>query len=72
MAGREVVVVTGASRGIGLAFVKQLLERGKTVVAGARKPQGSQGLQELAKTYPKQLTLVVLDISSEASIEVSS
>ena len=32
------VVVTGANRGLGLEFVRQLLARGERVVAGCRRP----------------------------------
>ena len=41
-------VVTGASRGIGLAVVRALAEGGAQVVAGART--SSAGLDELART----------------------
>ncbi|MBN34890.1 MAG: short-chain dehydrogenase [Rhodospirillaceae bacterium] len=42
------VVVTGASRGIGLEFVRQYLEDGWTVHAGARDLAGSGMLKALA------------------------
>ena len=44
----QVAVVTGASRGIGLAVVRALVAEGVTVYAGARK--SSAGLEELAAT----------------------
>lgn len=40
-------VVTGASRGIGLEFVKQISAKGHNVFALARDPEGSEGLKGL-------------------------
>jgi NAD(P)-dependent dehydrogenase (short-subunit alcohol dehydrogenase family) len=40
----KVVVVTGASKGIGLAIVKALVEEGALVVAGARTTSSLEGL----------------------------
>ena len=41
-------MVTGAGRGLGLEFVRQLLERGDSVVATARQPGHAHELQALA------------------------
>ena len=46
----KVVVVTGASRGIGLAITRRFGEEGARVIAGARTI--SEPLAELAKTAP--------------------
>ena len=43
--GGKIAVVTGASKGIGLAVTRALIEEGATVVAGARSP--GQDLPEL-------------------------
>jgi NAD(P)-dependent dehydrogenase (short-subunit alcohol dehydrogenase family) len=51
-------VVTGASRGIGLAVVEALLREGVRVVGGARK--SSPELDELARTGP--LKIVAVDL----------
>jgi NAD(P)-dependent dehydrogenase (short-subunit alcohol dehydrogenase family) len=40
-------IVTGANRGIGLEFVRQLLERGDEVEAAVRDPAGATALREL-------------------------
>ncbi|KAI8137113.1 4-dihydrotrisporin dehydrogenase [Fennellomyces sp. T-0311] len=43
----QTFVVTGASRGLGLEFVKQLSSKGHTVIACARHPDGSDKLKAL-------------------------
>lgn len=62
------IVVTGAGRGLGLEFVKQLLPRAARLVATARNPESAQDLQELARTNAGVLKIVQLDVSDEASI----
>jgi NAD(P)-dependent dehydrogenase (short-subunit alcohol dehydrogenase family) len=56
------VVITGTSRGIGLELTKQALERGDHVLALARDPGGSAGLQKLAKEYPQLLSTAAIDV----------
>jgi NAD(P)-dependent dehydrogenase (short-subunit alcohol dehydrogenase family) len=48
--GGKLALVTGGSKGIGLAVVRALAEEGAQVVAGARQP--SDELSQLAKHYP--------------------
>lgn len=67
-ARREVYLVTGASRGIGLEFVDQLLKRGGKVIAGSRSI--SPALEDLLSKYPEELFNIELDVSNESSIEV--
>ncbi|MGD1915837.1 MAG: SDR family oxidoreductase [Phycisphaerales bacterium] len=40
-------IITGASRGIGLGLVRALADKGFSVIATARDPNASDGLQEL-------------------------
>lgn len=54
----KVAVVTGASKGIGLAVTTALAEEGMSVVAGAR--QSSEQLDALASTYPVRVVAVDL------------
>lgn len=63
------VLVTGASRGIGLEFVRQFLERGDHVFAACRDPEGAYNLHDLASDH---LHLLTLDVAEEYSIETSS
>jgi NAD(P)-dependent dehydrogenase (short-subunit alcohol dehydrogenase family) len=62
------ILVTGASRGIGLEFTRQLLARGEHVVAAARKPDESGGLTELSRRYPEALEMRACDVTDEASV----
>lgn len=60
-------VVTGASRGLGLEFTRQLLARGGQVVATCRRPAQAEALAALAKAHPGQLQVVALSVDDEAS-----
>ncbi len=59
-------LVTGASRGIGLGLVRELLAGGATVVATVRS--SSNGLSELASEASGRLHIVQLDTGSAESI----
>lgn len=62
------VVVTGANRGIGLAFVQEALAQGAaTVYAGVRDPADVTG--ELAATGA---TVVCLDVTSDADVSAAA
>ncbi len=62
------VFITGASRGIGLAFCRQYLEDGATVFAACRAPQDAGGLQLLCREFRDTLIPVALDVTVESSI----
>ncbi|KAG0173402.1 hypothetical protein DFQ28_001575 [Apophysomyces sp. BC1034] len=64
------IVVTGASRGLGLEFVKQLSAKGHVVIASARSPEKSDQLQELAKS--KNVHTVTLDVVQEESVKAAA
>ena len=61
------VLVTGANRGVGLEFTRQLLERGDHVIAACRQPGRAHALDELAGEHPGRLQLVPLDVADVAS-----
>ncbi|XP_074276690.1 uncharacterized protein LOC141600365 isoform X2 [Silene latifolia] len=67
-------MVQGASRGIGLEFVKQLLEKDKRghVVATCRNPENSSGLDDLKTRYSDRLNILKLDVTSETTIQAAA
>jgi len=71
MSQPRTVLVIGASRGIGLGFVEQLLARDSSIVvfATARNPSGSQGLQKLASENQSRLHLFRADVTNSDSIK---
>lgn len=64
----QVVLVTGASHGIGLATVEQLAKAGCQVYAGTRDPSKAEKLQELASRV-NNISIQQLDITSDDSVK---
>ena len=60
------VVITGASRGLGLEFTRRYLEAGDEVFALARAPARSRGLMGMEARH---LVCVECDVGDEASIQ---
>jgi NAD(P)-dependent dehydrogenase (short-subunit alcohol dehydrogenase family) len=61
------ILITGGSRGIGLEFVRQYLEKGDRVVAGSRNPDKSEELGRLKAQYGNHLLIYPLDVSDQKS-----
>jgi len=61
-------LVTGANRGLGLEFVRQLLARGDRVVATCRHPGKASALNPLAGEFPGRLHVLPLDVADPKSI----
>ncbi len=62
-------LITGANRGIGLEFVKQLVANGDTIFATARNREAATELNELAKTgqvFPIELDVTDVDSVAQA------
>lgn len=66
---QRVALVAGASRGIGLALVTELLEQGGwQVLAACRQPEQAQSLISLQHQFPNQLIGLSLDVTDEQSM----
>ncbi|WP_397596685.1 SDR family oxidoreductase [Silanimonas sp.] len=61
------VLVTGASRGLGFEFVRQLLARGDAVLAACRRPADATALAALAAAHPDRLAVRALELTDPAS-----
>ncbi len=64
-------LIVGASRGIGLEFVKQLLQRGDLVIATVRDAPKAADLWTMAGRAGGRCQLLYCDVSSDESINVS-
>lgn len=64
----KIYIVTGASRGLGLEFVRQIVAAGNVVFACARNPDASTALMDLVDN--KKVFAVKLDTVSQESIKV--
>jgi NAD(P)-dependent dehydrogenase (short-subunit alcohol dehydrogenase family) len=63
------VLITGASRGIGLELASQYAADGWRVLATCRDPAGANALLEVRERYPRRLFVHALDVAEEAQIE---
>ncbi len=63
----KTVLITGANRGLGLAFVEQYLQQGCQVLATARDLKKAAALQALAEEH-SSLRLYQLDVNDDNSI----
>jgi NAD(P)-dependent dehydrogenase (short-subunit alcohol dehydrogenase family) len=61
-------LVTGANRGIGLEFVRQLAERGDTVDATVRDPGAATELRGLAERHVGKVRVHRCDVRDDASV----
>jgi NAD(P)-dependent dehydrogenase (short-subunit alcohol dehydrogenase family) len=61
-------LVTGANRGLGLEFVRQLLARSDRVVATCRHPGKATALNALAGEHPGRLHVLPLDVADPRAI----
>ncbi len=68
MDGFRNCLVTGANRGLGLEFARQLLDGGASVVATAREPGRATALNALAADHPGRLRVLPLDVARPAAI----
>jgi len=64
----EPILITGASRGLGLAFAGALARRGAAVYAGCRAPERAAELGALAAAHPERVRVIQLDVDDEGSV----
>ncbi|KAG6554135.1 hypothetical protein Mapa_004051 [Marchantia paleacea] len=69
-----VCLVQGASRGLGLEFVRQLLSRraDSNIIATCRNPDAAEKLNTLMEQFPQRLSILPLDVTIESSIEAAA
>jgi len=71
MAGKT-WLVTGASRGIGLALVHELLRRGYNVIGACRNPDGERDFWEIKRDYKDRFDDVRLDVTNSESLRLAA
>lgn len=65
------VLIIGASRGIGVEFAQQCVNRGATVIATYRSELPSS-LQQLKDEYPSTIHFLKMDVTDEESIKTAA
>lgn len=68
VAAKPTALITGANRGIGLEFVRQLAAQDWRVIATTRDREGSEGLLELAAENP-DILIEELDVTDHPGVD---
>ena len=66
------VAITGAGRGIGLELTRQHADKGDTVYAFLRDPDGCEPLQALVTQYGDKVVPVTMDVGSDDSVKAAA
>ena len=61
-------LITGANRGLGLEFTRQLIARGDQVIATCRNPAQADALRQIAKSSHGLTAILALDITNAQSV----
>src|SRR3989344_8510403 len=64
----KIVVITGASRGIGFSLACEAARRGAVVVAAARDAEALEGVKNSIAKSGGQITTMILDVTKKDSI----
>lgn len=65
---RKTWLVTGVSRGIGMALMSELLRRGHDVIGACRNPEGERDLWEAKRDWKERFDSVRIDVADHSSI----
>ncbi|TVR71552.1 MAG: SDR family oxidoreductase [Spirochaetaceae bacterium] len=68
----KTIVITGASRGIGLALARECLLHNHSVAALSRRPRDSGGLDELLRDYPERVIPLAVDVTDPDSLSAAA
>ena len=63
------VLVTGANRGLGLEYCRQLVASGWRVFAGTRDPDRAADLRSLARDHPELVRVLRLDVVNDTDVQ---
>jgi NAD(P)-dependent dehydrogenase (short-subunit alcohol dehydrogenase family) len=63
------ILITGASRGLGLEFARQYLTGPYTVIAACRNPAKARELQQLERESKGALSIVEVDVADGANVK---
>ena len=63
------ILITGASRGLGLEHAKQYLAKGWQVIATARNPESSPGLRALESHNAERMRQIQMDVTDHPRVE---
>ena len=69
MKNKKIALITGATRGIGLAIAKELANDGFLIVGTGTSQQSTDGLREELKSNNIEGSAYILDITDEHSVE---
>jgi NAD(P)-dependent dehydrogenase (short-subunit alcohol dehydrogenase family) len=69
MGSSRTVLITGAGQGIGLEWTRQEAADGATVIATARDPRESAGLEAAARKWPGSITVMRMDVADQSSVD---
>jgi NAD(P)-dependent dehydrogenase (short-subunit alcohol dehydrogenase family) len=66
------VLVTGANRGIGFEWTRQLADRAECLFATCRCPEEADALDVLATSHPDTIEVVALDVAEPVSMRAAA